>query len=396
MTKIKVYLLGRFELLYNGKPITEYLGNSRKSIVLLKYLIINMGKRVPVTDLIDNLWGDEMGANPENALKTMISRLRSALNDAVPNLGESIVTEKGTYRWEPKEPCEVDTARLEHLHKAVMDAAAFTPEVKAQCLEVLALYKGDLAGVVTGDEWVTSQSIYFHNLYLNVMHYLLARLTELGEYEEVVDICRKVLEIDAYDEMVHFSMMSALHYAGRNNAALAQYRYVVDLYYKQLGTEPSEKILDFYKELIKADLSVKADLQAIAKDLNQNFSASGAFLCDYAIFKDIYQLQLRNLDRSNTKIYIVLLTLARFSETEQAPENFELAMENLLEVIRTTLRKGDIVARYSSSQYAILLPMKEAADGYVVMERIKKRFYDTHKDYDIKLLYQVSPIDSGL
>ena len=56
-------------------------------------------------------------------------------------------------------------------------------------------------------------------------------------------------------------------------------------------------------------------------------------------------------------------------------------MNRLGEVIKGSLRTGDVVSRYSRSQYVILLFSCSCEDGELVAERIVRRFYAENAKY---------------
>lgn len=51
MPKVKVFMLGRFEIVANGTEVIKSLGSSKKRIVLLEYLILNRDKPILMKDL---------------------------------------------------------------------------------------------------------------------------------------------------------------------------------------------------------------------------------------------------------------------------------------------------------------------------------------------------------
>ena len=77
-------------------------------------------------------------------------------------------------------------------------------------------------------------------------------------------------------------------------------------------------------------------------------------LQDYETFKRIYQFVARGLERSGDSAYLLLLTLEE-DEDELDPERMEGLMEELYEIIRNALRKGDAFTQYSSSQYLLMV-----------------------------------------
>ena len=77
--QIQISMLGRFAILVDGVDLVAQLSKSKKGLCLLQYLILQEGMPVPNQQLYEVLWPSEASSNPESALKTLISRLRSIL-----------------------------------------------------------------------------------------------------------------------------------------------------------------------------------------------------------------------------------------------------------------------------------------------------------------------------
>jgi GGDEF domain-containing protein len=71
-------------------------------------------------------------------------------------------------------------------------------------------------------------------------------------------------------------------------------------------------------------------------------------------------------------------------------------MRELLRILQSSLRKGDTIARYSATQYAILLPMMSYSDGNIVLNRIKRLFYQAFSDNSVTLNFHFGGLDDGV
>src|SRR3954454_7098800 len=76
MTRIQ--LCGRLKADVEGRHVTPDL-RGRHGRVLLAYLVLNRGRPVSRDELIAAIWPDAPPADPAAALRTQLSRLRSAL-----------------------------------------------------------------------------------------------------------------------------------------------------------------------------------------------------------------------------------------------------------------------------------------------------------------------------
>ena len=77
--------------------------------------------------------------------------------------------------------------------------------------------------------------------------------------------------------------------------------------------------------------------------------------------------------RSGDSAYLLLLTLEE-DEDKLDPERLEGLMEELYEIIRNALRKGDAFTQYSSSQYLLMVLGTSSENARKIGERIKSRY----------------------
>lgn len=393
MKAIRVFMLGRFEIVADGNEVIKNLGSSKKRITLLEYLILNKDKTILMKDLFEVLWPGENSTNPESALKTLVSRLRSTLAGYTPLLEDCIVTDRGGYRWNNALDCEIDIYAFEDLCNEILHAEKFALALREKIGRVTELYAGELLPGSDMEAWVATKSVALHNLYLKAVQHYVELLKPLELYDEIAQMCRIALDVDAFDSTLNLELMSALLKIGHNNEALAQYNHATELQYNQENGKPSESMLDFYKKLISVDNDAKANIEAIRNDLlNEEESADGAFVCDYVILRDIYRLNMRNLARLGATMFIALVTVSSMDDAPLEPLLLDKLMRMLLSTLRENLRRGDTIARYSSTQYAVLLPAVNFETGRVPLERIKKAFYKKYANPAFVINYRLAPV----
>ena len=176
--------------------------------------------------------------------------------------------------------------------------------------------------------------------------------------------------------------------------AMRHYNYTVNLHYTELGTRPSEDIMEFYKTLIKVEHNSESTLEAVSRELEKDDGNKTAFVCDYSIFKDIYKINIRNLHRLGITVFLGVVTL---SNVNPEPSDSELmlldkVMGMLKATLKFNLRKGDTISRYGPSQYVVLLPTPNYNSGSLALERVKNAFYKDCTIPDFVLSYKLTPI----
>ncbi len=393
MKAIRIFMLGRFEIIADGNEVIKNLGSSKKRIMLLEYLILNRDKTIFMKDLFEILWPGENSTNPESALKTLVSRLRSTLAGYTPLLAECVVTDRGGYRWNPLLDCEIDLYTFEDLCGEVLRAGPFTSALREKIGRIMELYAGELLPDSETESWVAARSVYLHNLYLKTVQHYIALLKPLELYDEIAQMCRMALDVDAFDSTLNLELMTALLKIGHNNEALAQYNHATDLHDTQSAAKPGEGLLEFYKKLTQIDSNARENIDIIRDDLlAADEGDDGAFVCDYVILRDIYKLNMRNLTRLGTTMFIALVTLSSMDEEVVEPLMLDKLMKLLLAALRESLRRGDTIARYSPTQYAVLLPAVSFETGRIPLERVKKAFYKKYANPAFVVGYRLSPV----
>ena len=92
-------------------------------------------------------------------------------------------------------------------------------------------------------------------------------------------------------------------------------------------------------------------------------------------------------------MFLVLLSVTPCLADSFDPFVLDGIMRELLDILKKCMRKGDTITRYSSAQYAVLLPMVSHSGGSIAINRIKKMFYHKYSDNAVKLISHLSIIE---
>jgi len=391
--KIKIKMFGNFEILVNGHVVLTQLRQSKKTCLFLEYLIMKENNAATHSELLDALWGDKESGNPATALRTLLHRYRSLVEQSgIPELADSIITSRGSYQWNPALDCEVDVFEFKRLCQEARQTTIPTRDRIERYLKLLSLYTGPLLSNTADELWVVPKSVFYHDLFLESIFSLIDLLKLEEEYDMIVQVCRRVMDVDMFDERLHLELMMGLVKAGKKREALSQYYFATDLHYKQLGVQPSDEIRAVYKLIVQADQEMEVDIEKVQAMLEEDEEDYGAFVCEYEIFKEIYQLQRRMVERYNSTMYLALLTISNTYELNFDSMVLENVMKHLLEVACKNLRRGDTISRYSAMQYVVLLPAVSDESGKKVVERVKNQFYAMQVKSSVMLTCKLRPL----
>lgn len=393
---IRIQLMDTFTVYINEQKEEHLTKKSRKGVNLMQYLMLNHGQPVPNYRLLATLWTDEGSANPENALKTLVSRLRAILNQISPDFGNCIVADRGAYHWENLPGMTVDFFRIEQLFDELSSMREDSPERIACYEELLALYKGDLLQNAEQNEWALAQATSLHNKYMSAIYSYIELLKARENHQDIVRICRVALNVDNFDDRLHMELMTALINTNRTNEALVQYKHVTHLNYRYLGVQPSEDMQEFYKQIVRAGKTLEFSLEAIRNELRESGEQRGAFVCEYAVFKEIYNLQMRNLERLGSTMFLGVIMIGNPDDPSMDSIKQDNIMNGTLEILKSNLRKGDTITHFSPTIFALLLPTVNYTTGNMVMERVKQLFYKKYPNSSIPFNYRIGPLSSDM
>jgi tetratricopeptide (TPR) repeat protein len=251
----------------------------------------------------------------------------------------------------------------------------------------LPLYKGEYLPETAFSEWVLPQRHYYRRLYLEGVVTLARLLKEARRYEEIINLCEEAIRIEPFEEDLHIPFLEALLARGRKKQALTHYQYITAALYRELGVKPSQSLRHIYR-LIQAEDGTAAaqDLTLVQEGLQgAPEEKEGAFYCEPAIFRSIYNLESRRAERRGGEVALCLLTLTGEKGVISFPELQE-GMDHLQAVLLACLRKGDVITRWNESQFLVLLDTINLHQAQKVLRRVESSFWGTWGQNEGRLL----------
>ena len=388
-----IRMMNLFTIEADGVNHEELMAKSRKGVSLIQYLVLERGRPVSSQRLIRELWSDRRSDSPENALKTMVSRTRAALNAISPDLGSCIVSGQGTYRWQSLPNVRVDVLEIINLINSLRHEPPSSGHRKIT-EKLMDLYRGDL--YLTGDLLNGhSTSNWLHNEYLSAIYRYIELLKATEEYTKICDVCRRAMQIDDLDEQLHIELMQAMVNLNRTDEAAAEYRALAKQSREVLDAEPSEELQDYYESLAEAGKTIRFNLDIIRNELiEKEGGTKGPFFCAYEVFKEVYNIYMRNLERLGSSMFLAVIMLGEAGDKGNTVRR-ESCMAGLQEILKTNMRKGDIITRFSDNIFAMLLPTVNYSTGNMVMERIEDLYYQEYAALAIKFFARISPLGTA-
>ena len=232
---MEIRLFGSLEVAVDGRTL-PVAGQSERS--LLAALACSAGRVVSVDRLIDDLWGEDLPANPTNALQVRVSKLRR-------QLGGRISTQPAGYAVEV-DPDDVDVVRFTRL----VSGRRFE--------EALALYRGAPLAEFRDQEWARAEATRLDELYLAaVEEHVESRLRGGGDVALVSEL-EALVAAHPLRERLRGQLMLALHRSGRSADALARYQEGRRLLREELGIDPSDALRQLEGAILRQEETLSA------------------------------------------------------------------------------------------------------------------------------------------
>ncbi|MDO5407226.1 MAG: BTAD domain-containing putative transcriptional regulator [Eubacteriales bacterium] len=388
----KVQMLGGFCMTINDITITDQTHQSKKPWSILEYLIAFRNREVSSGELIDLIWSENQSVNPGGALKTLVFRTRKLLEPFGIPPHDLVIQRRGTYAWNPRIELTVDTDLFDDLLARSNDSTRSDEERLDLLLQALELYQGDYLPKSGCEAWVIPLSTYYHSQFIQAAHQAIDLLTEQEAWARISSLCRKAIEIEPFDDNFHYHLIYSLYNQGKQMQALEHYQHTTNMFYNEFAITPSEQLKELYKLIQDKEHGIAADLSVIQDSMKEASHPSGAYCCEYPVFRDLYQLERRTIARTGDSIYLGLVTIS--DEGGELPKPFitTRAMNHMDTAIASSLRRGDAYTRYSVSQYLVMLPTTSHENGEVVMQRIVRNFRKLYVRKELNVTYSLQAI----
>lgn len=390
---LQVQMLGQFTLRYGDRTISDSDDRSRRVWSLLAYMLYNHGRSFAQEELIHLYWrNSEKSADPGNALKSIFHRIRTALDKLQPGLGRLLIRRKaGRYFWNNIMPLSLDIEDFEaHFHAA--EAAGDDDVRLAEYQAALALYAGDPLPRMTDEIWTIPIVAYYHSLYTRAAAGAIELLEKQERTAEAVALCRRAIHIEPYQEDLYEHLMRGLLRTGDMKGAMSVYEEMSELLFAHFGVMPSETLRTLYRQATRTVNDRTLTMDEVCSQLEEPAPHSGAMVCEYDFFKILYRAEARSIARNGHSANICLLSVSGKDGEMLARRSLDPAMNNLQVLVQNNLRRGDVIARCSISQYIILLPQANYENSRMVADRLVSAFYRRYPHSPARLRYTVQPL----
>jgi len=226
---LKVYTLGRYEIVRGGERL-EFSGKvPKKPLMLLKALIAFGGSNVPEERLMDALWPDEEADSARKSLDITVLRLRKLLGGH-----EFIIVNDESISLNQK----LGWTDVLAFERRVAQAESSGCE-SAMLGEAIDLYRGNFLPSDIDKAWTVKARERLRAKFVRLVESVAHADERAGRWEDAIGHYLKGLEADDLVEVFHLGLMRCYQALGRPAEAISAYRRLRHTLSVVLGIAPS-------------------------------------------------------------------------------------------------------------------------------------------------------------
>ncbi len=136
-------------------------------------------------------------------------------------------------------------------------------------------------------------------------------------------------------------------------------------------------------------VNTNADMKIVKRLISEKNKPNGAYKVEYEGFKHIFQFVSRYSARKETDIEIILFTISKKDGNMIDPITLSEAMFDLENIIKVSLRIGDVATKYSSCQYLVMLIGADNVNPEDVVKRVVNNYSTFADKYNIMVKYDI-------
>ena len=246
--RIRIYTLGRFSVLRDGKPVSVNGKSKNKPIELLKALIAMGGRDVSETRICEALWPDAEGDNAHSSFTSTLLRLRQLLGSNLLLVHNAQLSLNDHLCWLDIWAYERSLGELESALSNRETQQLIIIEQKIQ--RVFDLYHGFFMEKEAQPGWMLPQRERLQTKLLRMIKRLIRFYSSRGRCKKVIALYEKAQELDPLSEEYYRGLMRCHAALGNAGEALAIYKSCQSILNVTFGIKPSDKTRQLFK-LIK-------------------------------------------------------------------------------------------------------------------------------------------------
>ncbi len=241
-----IRLGGRVSVEVDGRSVDDApLGHLGR--LALGFLAAERHRPVSRDELADAIWGEHPPATWPDAVRGVVSRVRTVLAGAGLPAATTLTSGAGCYQLHLPAEALVDIEQA----AAALDAARTDLDVDA-AREAVALTTGQFLAGCEG-EWVERRRRALADLHIDALEVLSAAATAAGQFALGAEAAEEAIGVQPLRESAYVLLAGAHHTAGNRGEALRAYERCRRTLAEELGVSPSARTEAMYLRLLTDD-----------------------------------------------------------------------------------------------------------------------------------------------
>lgn len=387
-----VKMFGDFSLEYQGKSLIAKKKKETQFALVLQLIFHSGEEGISREHLEKVLFGERTLDDANHAIHSLIYNIRKKLERTGLPKGKYIISRRGRFYWDKEIPFEEDAQLFEEYCSRACRAGDWEERIEL-CWKAALLYKGAFLKDSEQEGWVKEERERYHIMFRKLIEYMTELLRKKKGYIQLEKLGRHVSKAAPYEEG-EMLVIEALTGMGRTEQVESLYVETVEKYRQVDMEEELCKLKDFRRK-IEEQLDHPYDiLDNIQENMTEQLEkVQEPYQCNWMVFREIYHMVVRMVERSGQQVQLMLCTLTDMEEHPiRSGECAEVLSRYIWESICRSIRAGDVVTRYGKGQYLVLLINTKPEDCQEIQKRIDAQFRKKDTVYEIR--YSVKSVRS--
>lgn len=371
---LQVKMFGNFSMMYNGDSLLGRKVSGTQFVYLMQLLLHNKERGVSRADLEEAVFGDRDIEDRQHAMQSIIYNAKKKLRAmGLPEEVNYIKLKKGVFYWNNEIPVETDTELFEEYYRK--SDMTDDEEKKIEYLrKAIHQYRGEFLQNYTTTIWIAVESRRYNDMFCSCVEELCTILQSRGEFPQLEALgtyAATVMPFADWESITMDALIGQCKYEEASNL----YSKTVDMYFEERGLRPSIKMVASLNRLGDQILHPVDVLDDIQNKLTDDSDDDGGYGCSYPVFRGVYQVVSRMMERNGMSLYLMLCSIvdSKGNMMKDSDQLDELS-KRLGDAIQKSVRKSDVYNRYSKGQYLVLLFNTTRENCSIIQKRINYNF----------------------
>ena len=243
----------------NGTRLDEQRFPGRQGRIVFAYLVAQKGRPVPRDELAQLLWGDEPPATWEKALRVLMTKLRSLLDESGVEGSTALTSAYGCYQLTLPDGAWIDVdAAASAVERAEADLTS--GRFDDACAEAATATELARRSFLPGEDgpWVEEQRRDLRDLLVRALECLRDASLAAGKFGDALRYANEITDLEPFRESSYRALMQAHAAAGNPAEALRVYERCRQFLANELGAYPSAESEAVYLEILRSSSETTA------------------------------------------------------------------------------------------------------------------------------------------